>query len=99
MINMEGKLFECDGCRHFSSEEICQRRKQDLSCYEEQFPTVSSIFVQYINEHTGGCGLDYDKLKEIANNYGLYVRRACANDIVPLDFEGWCEEMKRITNV
>ena len=96
---MEGKLFECDSCKHFAPERVCWRRKQDLSCYEDQPQTVSSIFVQYINEHIGGYNLDYDKLKAIVNNYGLYVERAVANGIAPMDFEGWCEEMNIITNV
>jgi len=35
------KLHECDGCKYFDAESICEKRKSDLSCYCESEPTKS----------------------------------------------------------
>lgn len=35
------KLHECDGCKYFDAESICEKRKSDLSCYCVTEPTKS----------------------------------------------------------
>lgn len=35
------KQHECDGCKYFDAESICEKRKSDLSCYCVTEPTKS----------------------------------------------------------
>lgn len=73
------KLHECDGCKYFDAESICEKRKSDLSCYcvTENIYTITQTKLAkslYDRKYIVKISLSMDRYRNNVENVVYYNR-------------------------